>query len=274
MLLQSLFFTVFSLVLTSMFAISALSAVHALTASRMQMHMLATADSAVERARAAAAKNIQGIATQENVLPLLSAVPDTADGSGLIIAHTSIDSTITAAPLPNVNRSTACDVHDVEHECNLSIGNNLAEQRVWETIDLHTTAASSHNATLRRHVLLRLLRMKPFASVIAVRDDAVAGSQLLGDPAGVPAAPYDATVPSAGNASRFRDTRIHIYEPCRFVTSENPAIATDRHVWANWQGSQSTPARQNACDNGAGETTQYTNVTRPAPLRSESSWGH
>ena len=273
MFLQSLFFTVFALLLTTLFAISALTNVHRLSISHAQRSMLAAADGAVERTREAADSTMQRIALQQNVLPLLTEIPDTTDSSGTVTVHTTIDGALYAMSSPEGTQQ-ACVVHDAQHQCNLSIGPDLAEQRVWETIDLRTLAASGEQITLRRHVLLRLLRTKPYATVVAVRDDGVSGSALLGDPSGVTAAANDASSPSIDAAAQFHDTRVHIYEPCRFVTSNNPAIATDNRVWANWQGGQTTPGRQNSCDNGAGETTRYVNTTQSSPARAASVWGH
>ena len=267
MFLQSLFITVFSLVLTGLFALSTLAAVHSFSITQAHLHMLAAADHAVEAARESAAADLQNM-PQDEALPSLNPPSDTMDQTANITISTTVDTTADS-------EISACTVHDQSHTCNLSIGEGLAERRIWETINLRISPAGNEHLTLRRHVLLRLLRNKPYATVVAIRDDAVSGSQLLGDAAGMPSIPGDAATVAPDDAQTFHDTRVHIYEPCRFVTSSNPAIATDNRSWANWQGgSPPAPARQNTCDTGAGETTQYMSTTQSSAERSSSSWGH
>jgi len=184
----------------------------------------------------------------------LSAFANGTDGTGLLTVHNSIDvPTNLSADPTSVN--APCGAHDETTQCNIEIGSGVAERRVWETIDIRSLSAAEP-VNLRRHVLLRLLRAEPYATVVAVRDDGTFGSSLLGD------------------ASGFPDTLVRAYEPCRFVAAENAAVATGGRSWANWQGGNPGPARQDLCDTGAGETSSYENAAQGSIDRVSSSWGH
>jgi hypothetical protein len=254
MLIQSLFFVLFTTVLMSCFALSTVSRIHASAEHRMQMLALAAADVAVERARETAETAMRAASGAASPSTSLTAFSDGADGTGLLTLHNSIDAPTDLSADPPI-ASASCSAHDATEQCNIEVGSGVGERRVWETIDIRSLSAAEP-VNLRRHVLLRLLRAAPYATVVAVRDDGTSGTRLLGD------------------ASGFPNMRVKAYEPCRFVSSKNAAMATAGRNWANWQGGNPGPARQNQCDTGAGEASRYANAAQPAVDRLSSSWGH
>jgi hypothetical protein len=260
MFFQSVLFCICIVALSTYLAVSGGNRLESFAAARLRMNAVSIADVEVERVREAAATQMRAVVEERPASADFIPPADTKEGS--LDVHVAFDSSVDLAAA-NQTSAMSCPEHDSARQCNLEVGAGVDERRVWLTIEIRTSPGVIVPLNLKRHVLLRLLHTQPYATIIAVRDG---NMTLAGDAAGVAALPNDADGPQAGAADAYRDTRVHVYEPCRVLDTSLGNVARDGHNWANWQGGTAGPARQAKCDTGAGEVSRYVD----APLSSGS----